>query len=89
MMQSLEFVDFYNMLLREKLVDCEALARHGFRRTEPITVRFVRMSDQLQSELDYVSKLSRAPAHIHKLIADGRQQGAAFLESLHAAVEAA
>jgi hypothetical protein len=40
------------------------------------------MSAKLQSTLDYVSKLSRNPTHIHKLIADGKQQAFAFLESL-------
>jgi hypothetical protein len=40
------------------------------------------MSAELQSTLDYVSKLSRNPTHIHKLIADGRQQAFAFLENL-------
>jgi NTE family protein len=82
LMQNLEFVEFYNMLLREKLLDTEALARYGFTRHDPIEVRFIRMSDELQSQLDYVSKLSREPSHIHRLIEDGEKQGAAFLESI-------
>ena len=82
LMQSLDFVEFCNLLLREKAVDFEVLARHGFTRKEPITVRFVHMSSELQSTLDYVSKLSREPSHIHRLIEDGEKQGIAFLESL-------
>jgi len=81
-MQSLDFVEFCNLLLREKAVDFDVLARHGFTRREPITVRFVHMSSELQSTLDYVSKLSREPSHIHRLIEDGEKQGRAFLESL-------
>ncbi len=80
--QSLEFVEFCNLLLREKAVSDEVLDRIGFTRRQPIAVRFVRMSPELQSTLDYVSKLSREPSHIHRLIEDGEQQGRAFLESL-------
>ena len=75
LMQNLAFVEFCNMLLREKAVSYEALERVGFTRREPVTVRFVRMSTELQSTLDYVSKLSREPSHIHKLIDDGEKQG--------------
>src|SRR5271157_1426338 len=82
LMQSLDFVEFCNLLLREKAVDFDVLARHGFTRREPITVRFVHMSPELQSTLDYVSKLSREPSHIHRLIEDGEKQGRKFLESL-------
>ncbi len=81
-MQSLEFVEFCNMLLREKAMSFKALEQIGFTRHEPITVRFVRMSSELQSTLDYVSKLSREPSHIHRLIDDGEKQGRKFLESL-------
>jgi NTE family protein len=80
--QSLEFVEFCNLLLREKAVSDEVLDRIGFTRRQPIAVRFVRMSPELQSTLDYVSKLSREPSQIHRLIEDGEQQGRAFLESL-------
>ena len=80
--QSLEFVEFCNLLLREKAVSDEVLDRIGFTRRQPIAVRFVQMSPELQSTLDYVSKLSREPAHIHRLIEDGEKQGRKFLESL-------
>ena len=73
--QSLEFVEFCNLLLREKAVSDEVLDRIGFTRRQPIAVRFVQMSPELQSTLDYVSKLSREPSHIHRLIEDGEQQG--------------
>jgi NTE family protein len=83
LMQSLEFVEFFNWVLTEKLVDRKAVfAKFGAAPPKPITVRFVHMSPELQSTLDYVSKLSRQPSHIHQLIEDGRKQGRKFLESL-------
>jgi NTE family protein len=82
LMQSIEFLEFFNSLLKEKAVNLEVARRFGFLRTEPITIRIVRMSSELQSTLDYVSKLSRNPTHLHKLIADGKQQAFKFLESL-------
>jgi NTE family protein len=80
--QSLEFVEFCNKMLRLEAFDAYVFAQFGITRREPITVRFVRMSPELQSALDYVSKLSREPSHIHKLIEDGEKQGRKFLESL-------
>lgn len=80
--QSLEFVEFMNALLREKAINFDVAERWGFMRREPITIRKIHMSSELQATLDYVSKLSREPSHIHKLIEDGEKQGAKFLESL-------
>ena len=45
-------------------------------------MRFIRMSQELQESLDYPSKLSRHPAHIDRLIADGEAQATAFLAQL-------
>lgn len=50
--------------------------------TEPIKVRFIRMSEEMAESLDYPSKLSRHPQHIASLIADGEAQGNAFLGEL-------
>lgn len=82
LMQSVEFIEFFNGLLREKAINLEVAKRFGFHRTEPITIRYIHMSAELQSTLDYVSKLSRNPTQIRKLIADGKHQAFAFLESL-------
>ena len=49
---------------------------------ETITVRFIRMSDELLRSLDYPSKLTRQPGHIDRLIADGVAQAKAFLAEL-------
>jgi hypothetical protein len=68
-----------NMLLTEHAVTPEFMARFGFEMMEPIKVRFIRMSSELAESLDYPSKLSRHPAHIARLIADGEAQAANFL----------
>jgi hypothetical protein len=52
--------------------------------TQVITVRFIRMSKQIEKFLDYPSKLSRQPGHIARLLADGEQQARAFLSDLDA-----
>lgn len=48
----------------------------------PIKIRIIQMSDELMESLDYVSKLSRAPEHIARLLQEGEQQGAKFLDGL-------
>ncbi|MFO0906191.1 MAG: patatin-like phospholipase family protein [Pirellulales bacterium] len=80
--QSLEWVEFYNMLLREKLVSFESLERSGFPRREPIEIRFIQMDPEVQANLDYVSKLSREPGHVRRLIDHGREQARKFLKAL-------
>lgn len=80
---SLEYLAYINLLLREKLVDEEAVRKLGFTRRDPVKARFVRMSEELMDRLDYVTKLSRQPELIRRLMRDGEQQGRAFLESLN------
>jgi len=76
--------------LREGALTHEFKARFGIDgMTDPIKVRFIRMSAALAENLDYPSKLSRHPAHIERLIADGEAQAAAFLDELHGPVAAA
>ena len=78
----LEVIDMVNMLLQEGALTPEFRARFGFDATERITVRFIRMSQALQETLDYPSKMSRLPAHIDRLIADGESQATAFLSEM-------
>jgi NTE family protein len=89
LMQGLEFIEFFNLLIKEQALDPAKAERFvaqfgaGFHmRTEPIAIRFIQMSPELHSTLDYVSKISRDPATLHGLIEDGEKQGRAFLESL-------
>jgi len=78
----LQLIDMVNLLLQEGALTPRFRARFGLDTAEAITIRFIRMSKQLQEALDYPSKLSRQPAHIDRLIADGEAQASAFLAEL-------
>jgi NTE family protein len=78
----LEQIMMVNLLLEQHAVTPEFMARFGLDMPEPIKVRFIRMSSELAESLDYPSKLSRHPAHIGRLIADGEAQAGAFLDEL-------
>jgi NTE family protein len=85
----LDQIKMVNVLLEEHAVSPEFLARFGLDMMEPIKVRFIRMSAELSESLDYPSKLSRHPAHIARLIADGEAQAGVFLGELDGAGKAA
>jgi NTE family protein len=78
----LQVLEMVNMLLAEGALTPQFRARFGLDNTERITVRFIRMSPELQRGLDYPSKLSRLSWHIERLMADGEAQGAAFLTTV-------
>jgi len=78
----LEVIDMVNMLLKEGALTPGFRASFGLDTTERITVRFIRMSQELQETLDYPSKMSRLPAHIDRLIADGEARATAFLAEM-------
>jgi len=60
----------------------EYLESLGFPKAAELTIRFVKISDDIQSQLDYSSKLSRSPQLIDSLVADGKTQATAFIKSL-------
>jgi NTE family protein len=78
----LRIIEMVNLLLKEHALSDTFRSRFGLDMSEPITVRFIRMSAERQYGLDYPSKLSRQPAHIDGLIADGEAQADSFLEAL-------
>jgi len=80
----LEVIDMINLLLQEGGMTDSFRARFGIDSTEPIKVRFIRMSADLQEALDYPSKLSRQPAHIERLLQDGVTQAGLFLKQIDA-----
>lgn len=80
----LEVIDMINLLLQEGGMTDGFRARFGIDSTEPIKVRFIRMSADLQEALDYPSKLSRQPAHIERLLQDGVTQAGLFLKQIDA-----
>lgn len=79
---SLELLEFINFLLSVKGISEEALNKFGITRREPVKVRIIRMSEELMETLDYVTKLSRQPELINRLMTDGESQARAFLQSL-------
>jgi NTE family protein len=80
----LQLIEMVNFLIQQGALTAEFRARLGMGSTEPVQVRFIRMSPDLAESLDYPSKLSRHPAHIAKLIADGEAQAQAFLDGIGA-----
>jgi NTE family protein len=84
----LRLIEMLNLLIQEGLLTDDVRARFGLDMTQTITVRFIRMSQQLEQGLDYPSKLSRQPAHIDQLMRDGEAQAAAFLAELPTAQSA-
>ena len=78
----LQVIDMVNMLLQEGALTPGFRASFGLDTTERITVRFIRMSQELQEKLDYPSKMSRLPGHIDWLIADGEARATAFLAEM-------
>jgi len=71
-----------NTLFEEGVLTDRFRARFGVDASQPVTVRFIRMSQTLQEGLDYPSKLSRQPAHIERLMADGKTQADLFLAKI-------
>jgi NTE family protein len=60
----------------------EYLESLGFSQAVDLSIRFIKISDDVQSQLDYSSKLSRSPQLIDLLVADGKNQATAFMQSL-------
>jgi NTE family protein len=79
LLHELRLIEMLNMLIQENLLTDDVRARFGLDMRQTITLRFIRMSQLLEEGLDYPSKLSRQPAHINGLMADGQAQAAAFL----------
>ena len=78
----LQVIDIFNVLSARGGLTDELRAHFGVGASDTITVRFIRMSDELLRSLDYPSKLTRQPEHIDTLIADGVAQAKAFLAEL-------
>ena len=94
--QSLDTVALINDLLRMDAFRPEFLRRFDVH--DPVRIPrsypgaedreyyipFIEMSRELQSKLDYESKLDRSPANIGTLMADGEKQARVFLKQRQA-----
>jgi NTE family protein len=78
----LQVIEMVNLLIAEGALTDAFRARFGLDTTEPIAVRFIRISAELQKDLDYPSKLSRQPDFIDRLLADGESQAREFLSRI-------
>lgn len=78
--QDIQKIELLNYLLKEGAFKKEFLAKYHIK--EPVEVRIVEMSPELQESLNYSSKLSRDSKHINRLIQDGEKQGNKFLQGL-------
>lgn len=78
----LQLLEIVNLLIAEGGLTETFRTRFRLNVTQPIKVRFIRMSEALRKGLDYPSKLSRQPQHIARLIADGEGQARRFLADL-------
>jgi NTE family protein len=75
----LQMIEMVNLLIEQGALSDEFRARFALDMTQPIAVRFIRISAALSESLDYPSKLSRNPEHIDRLIRDGQAQAREFL----------
>jgi len=83
----LQLIEILNLLLKNGAFTDQFRLRLGLDATEAVTVRFIRMSQELEQTLDYPSKLSRQPRHIERLLADGEVQANGFLDALPAELQ--
>ena len=82
LIQDLEKIAIFSEVIRDGGFKDAFLEDMGFSHAQDVVLRFIKISDNVQNQLDYSSKLSRNPQLIDMLIADGKKQGAAFVSSL-------
>jgi NTE family protein len=75
--QELHFIDVVN-----RWIEKDYLAEGAANKFKPVTVRWIDMSPEISTSLDYASKLNRSPTFIEELISHGEQQAETFLATL-------
>ncbi len=75
--QDRQKIELINRLLAAGAFTPEYMAKY-----RPVTLRTIAMSERLQRELDYATKLDRSRYFIDELIRDGEIQGHGFLAEL-------
>jgi NTE family protein len=83
----LELIELVNRLVKSGAFTPEFRASLHLDAAGVVKVRFIRMSEEMAQKLDYPSKLSRQPAHINGLIAEGEARASAFLATLGQSAE--
>lgn len=82
LIQDLEKIAILSIIVKNGGFKPGYLDDMGFPHAENLTLRFIKISDEVQRTLDYSSKLSRSPQLIDTLIAEGKAQAAQFMQSL-------
>ena len=83
LLRDLETLAMLGRLHRHEGFSEHFLKEIGWTNPEWVKVRFVQMSAEVQSGLDYPSKLSRSSDLIHKLIEHGGKQALEIIARLH------
>jgi len=82
MIHDLEKMALLSMHAKSGVLKKEYLESLGFTQAPDLTIRFIKISDEVQSQLDYSSKLSRSRQLIDLLVADGKTQATEFMKEL-------
>lgn len=82
LVQDIEKVAMQWLMVNNGGVKPEYLESMGFAHAHQLRIRFIKISEDIQRALDYSSKLSRSPQLIDGLIAEGKAQANAFIQSL-------
>lgn len=82
LIHDIEKIAIFDLAIKAGALDESSLEEIGLSNLGKLTFRLIRISDGLQSELDYSSKLSRSTKLIDTLMNDGLQQVEAFMPTL-------
>lgn len=83
LLQDLETMAGLGRLFERKAFNEHFLNEVGWAYPEWVKVRLIQMSEEVQSSLDYPSKMSRNPDYIHKLMADGEKVARRIIANRH------
>jgi NTE family protein len=82
LLQDLNLLGAFERAFSVGALALDVLKEFGYPTDTWIKLRLIQMSKPMLDSLDYASKLSRAPEHIHKLIEDGSRQARHLIEHL-------
>jgi len=82
LLQDLETLAMLGRLFKGQGFSEKFFKETGWTNPEWVKVRFIQMSEEVQSSLDYPSKLSRSNEQIHKLIEHGEERAKEIIARL-------
>lgn len=84
LLQDLNMLGAFERAFSAGALALDVLKEFGYPTDTWVKLRLIQMSKPTLDSLDYASKLSRAPEHIHRLIEDGARQARQLIENLSA-----